>query len=212
MQTKIIKVTASDIFAINEAADIIKSGGLVAFPTETVYGVGANALDIEACQKIYKIKGRPANKALTLHVANYEMIDSIAKINSTAERLITKFLPGPLTLILPKLESVPDFVTAGLNTVGIRMPDNDIALALIKAANCPIPAPSANLSGQPSPTTAQEVLNNLSGKIPMILDGGSCKFGVSSTIVDLTKEEPVILRSGVITKAELEIGENNGKT
>ena len=204
MQTKIIKITANDEAAIVEAAEIIKSGGVIAFPTETVYGLGANAFDDEACRKIYHVKGRPLDKPLSLMVANREMIYQIAEVSPLAESLINEFLPGPLTLILPKNAVVSDFVTAGEQTVGIRMPDNEIALALIRAANCPIAAPSANLSGQQPPTIAQEVYNAFKGKIPLILDGGPCQFGISSTIVDLTGSVPRILREGAISLNDLE--------
>ena len=198
MKTKFIRVAADDVTAINEAADIIKNGDLVAFPTETVYGLGADAFNEEACRKIYEVKGRPPYKPLSLMVANHEMIDDIADVSPVAQRLIEKFLPGALTLILPKKSTVPDFVTAGSQTVGIRMPDNKIALALIKASQCPIAAPSANLSNESPPTTAQEVFKSFDSKIPMILDGGTCQFGISSTIVDLTGDEPHILREGAV--------------
>ena len=199
MKTKLIRVAAGDVSAIEEAAEIIKSGGLIAFPTETVYGLGADGFNEEACRKIYEIKGRPHYKPLSLMVANREMIDDIAEVPSIAQRLIEEFLPGALTLILPKKAAVPDFVTAGSQTVGIRMPDNDVALALIRATQCPIAAPSANLSNKPSPTTAQEVLESFDGQIPLILDGGICQFGVSSSIIDLTEDEPRILREGAIS-------------
>ena len=197
METKIIKATDK---AINNAAKMIQQGEIVAFPTETVYGLGANAFDVEACKKIYEAKGRPIDKPLSLLVANRTMIDEIANVSSLAETLINKFMPGAITLILPKLKKVPDFVTCCKSSVGVRMPDNDIALKLIKAANCPIAAPSANLSGKPSPTNAQAVYDNLKGRIPLIIDGGSCTFGVDSTIVDLTGDKPIILREGAIEK------------
>ena len=192
-----IKVTASDTGAIEEAANIIKSGGLVAFPTETVYGLGADGLNKKACQRIYEVKGRPNNKPLSLLVSDMAMIEELADISPLAERLINRFMPGPLTLILPSRKSD--------STVGVRMPANDITLALIKAANVPIAAPSANISGQSPPTTAQEVFNAFNGKIPLILDGGACQFGVSSTIVNLTKEEPLILREGAISLKSLNL-------
>ena len=136
-------------------------------------------------------------------VANRAMIDEIAEVSPIAEELIKEFLPGPLTLILSKRSSVPDFVTAGEPTVGIRIPNNEIALALLRAANCPIAAPSANLSNEPAPVTAQEVYQSLNGKIPLILDGGACQFGISSTIVDLTHDKPVILRKGAINDFDI---------
>ena len=202
MLTRSIKVSAVDAPIIVDAARLIKAGELVAFPTETVYGLGANGLDPVACQKIFAVKGRPPDKPLSLHVSSVEMIDRIAHITPTAERLIKKFLPGPLTLILQKKSVVPDEVTRGLPTVGIRMPDNDIARALIEAAGVPIAAPSANLSGRPSPTTAQAVMSELDGLIPLILDGGECSIGISSTILDV--ENMKILRAGSITMEMLE--------
>ena len=203
MQTKLIKITASNATVIAEAADIVKNGGLVAFPTETVYGLGANAFDEAACQKIYDIKSRPYDKPLSLMVAGYEMIYQIAEVSPFAEKLIKEFLPGALTLILPKKAIVPYFVTAGAKSVGIRIPNNEIALALIKAADCPIAAPSANLSGESPPVTAQEIYKTFYGKIPLILDGGTCEFKTSSTIIDLTGERPVILREGAISNNDI---------
>lgn len=203
MNTKLIRVAAGDTSAIEEAAEIIKSGGLVAFPTETVYGLGADGFNEEACRRIYEVKGRPPHKPLSLMVADRKMIDGIAEVTPLAQRLIEEYLPGALTLILPKRAAVPDFVTAGSQTVGIRMPDNEVALALIRAAQCPIAAPSANFSNEPPPTTAQDVLKSFEGRIPLILDGGACQIGVSSTILDLTSEEPRILRDGAISVESL---------
>ena len=206
MQTRIIKIinvrNASAIFA--EAGEIIRSGGLVAFPTETVYGLGANGLKADACAKIYEAKGRPSDNPLILHVADRAMVDLVAKeVTPMAERILAAFAPGPVTVILPKCAEVPTSVTGGLSTVGVRMPDNDIARALIRAAGMPIAAPSANRSGRPSPTTAETVLADMDGKIPLILDGGSCRFGVESTIVDCTGEHAEILRPGAITREML---------
>ena len=195
METKVIKVTADDIEIINEAAKLIKAGEIIAFPTETVYGLGADGFNAEACQKIYEVKGRPNDKPLSLMVANREMIENIAEVTKFADILIKKFLPGPLTLILNKRD--------GSSTVGIRMPNNEITLALIKAANCPIAAPSANISGQTPPTTAHEVFKYFNGKIPLILDGGICTFGMSSTIVNLTSDYPKIIRSGAISESDI---------
>ena len=193
---------ASNIF--DEAGEMIRSGGLVAFPTETVYGLGANGLDAEACAKIYEAKGRPSDNPLILHVADYAMVkQAAAEITPMAERVLAAFAPGPVTVILPKRDEVPSKVTGGLATVGIRMPDNDIARALIRAAGVPIAAPSANRSGRPSPTTAAAVFADMDGKIPMILDGGSCRFGVESTIVDCTGERAAILRPGAVTREML---------
>ena len=195
MQTKILRPTEENLLL---AAEFIKRGELVAFPTETVYGLGADGLNVEACRKIFVAKGRPSDKPLSLHVANLEMVERVAKISSAAEKLFKAFCPGALTIILPKNKIIPDFVTGGLSSVGIRFPANDVALSLIRLADCPIAAPSANLSGLQPPKTAQEVFDNLSGRVEIILDGGQCQFGVSSTIIDLTTSEPKILRHGAI--------------
>ena len=195
MQTKILRPTEENLFL---AAKLIQRGELVAFPTETVYGLGADGLNVEACQKIFAAKGRPSDKPLSLHVANLEMVERVAKISSAAEKLFAAFCPGALTIILTKNKIVPDFVTGGRPSVGIRFPANDVALSLIKLSGTPIAAPSANLSGKNPPTTAQEVFDNLSGRVEIILDGGHCALGISSTIIDLTTSEPKILRHGAI--------------
>ena len=200
MQTEILQPTEENLL---RAAELIKRGELVAFPTETVYGLGANGLNVEACRKIFAAKGRPSDKPLSLHVASLEMVERVAKISSTAEKLFAAFCPGALTIILPKNKIVPDFVTCGRSSVGIRIPANDVALRLIKLSGCPIAAPSANLSGKTPPKTAQEVFSNLSGKIQLILDGGQCEFGISSTIIDLTESAPKILRHGAIPAEKL---------
>ncbi len=196
MTTEILKPTAENIF---RAGQMIKRGEIVAFPTETVYGLGANAFNVNACKKIYLAKERPADKPLTLHVANFEMIEQIAEISTAAEKLIEKFLPGPLTVILPKKNIVPDFVTCNSKSVGVRFPNNAVAQELIKIAGVPIAAPSANISGKNPPTTAEEVFENLSGRIEIILDGGRCDVGISSTIVDISTGELKILRQGSIS-------------
>ena len=203
MNTKIIQATGAGDPIIAQAGNLIRNGRLVAFPTETVYGLGANGLDPAACQKIFDVKGRPPDKPLTLHVSSVKMINFIAEVNPIAERLIKKFFPGPLTLILPKLPSVPDAISRGHSTVGVRMPANEIALAMINSAGMPIAAPSANISDHPSPTTAQAVFNELGGKIPLILDGGNCRIGLSSTIVDVSTADWKVIRAGVITRAML---------
>ena len=203
METKIIKIEnlteqAADLMA---AGDIIRAGGLVAFPTETVYGLGANGLDAAACAAIYAAKGRPSDNPLILHVADRGMVDSIAaEVTPMAEKLLAAFCPGPITLILPKKLIVPERITGGLDTVGIRMPEDDMARALIRAAGVPIAAPSANISGRPSPTTAALVYRDMAGRIPLILDGGPCTFGVESTIVDCSGKTAVILRPGAVTR------------
>lgn len=198
MKTEILKPTKENLF---RAADLICAGELVAFPTETVYGLGADGLNKSAREKIYIAKGRPSEKPLTLHVSSLEQVERIAKISPTAEKLFEKFCPGPLTIILPKAENIPDFVAK--KNIGLRFPDNEVALKLIKISNCPIAAPSANISGQIPPKTAQDVLKNLSGRVPIILDGGKCKFGISSTIVDLSEAEPKFLRVGAIPPEEI---------
>ena len=190
---------------MTKAAEFIKNGGLVAFPTETVYGLGGDGLNSEAASKIYKAKGRPSDNPLILHINDQKMLHKIVNdVNSMAKKIMTAFCPGPITLILPKSDIVPSSVTGGLNTVAVRMPDNDIARELIRLSNTPIAAPSANISGRPSPTTAQAVYNDLHDRIDMILDGGACHFGVESTIVDCTEDVPIILRPGAITKEMLE--------
>ena len=189
---------------IQKAARIIKKGGLVAFPTETVYGLGANALDKKAVRKIFEAKGRPLDNPVIVHIANFEDLTKLVrKIPKEAEILAKKFWPGPLTFILFKKKIIPDEVTAGTKTVAIRMPKNKIALKLIKAAGVPIAAPSANLAGKPSPTKAEHVFEDLGDKIDLILDGGPTKIGVESTVLDLTVKPPQILRPGGISFEEL---------
>ena len=195
MKTKILQPTEENLL---QAAELIRRGELVAFPTETVYGLGADGLNVEACKKIFSAKGRPSDKPLSLHVAGLEMVSRVAKISAAAEKLFAAFCPGALTIILPKNKIVPDFVTGGRASVGIRFPANDVALELINWSGTPIAAPSANLSGSPPPKTAQEVFDNLSGRVEIILDGGQCQFGVSSTIIDMTSDAPKILRHGAI--------------
>ena len=190
---------------IEEAADILRKGGLVAFPTETVYGLGANGLSEAACKKIYEAKGRPSDNPLILHIGDICELDNIvAEVTPLAVKIMDKFWPGPLTLIFKKKPCVPNAVTGGLDTVGVRFPSNNMARKLIKKANVPVAAPSANSSGKPSPTRASHVEFDLTGKIDMILDGGAAEFGLESTIVDVTGESAVILRPGAITKEMLE--------
>lgn len=190
---------------MREAAEIIRSGGLVAFPTETVYGLGANALDPEASKRIYAAKGRPSDNPLIVHISRFEELLSIAKeVPPQAKKLADAFWPGPLTMIVWKNEKVPYETTGGMDTVAIRMPNHPVALALIDESGCMIAAPSANTSGKPSPTEAGHVALDLDGKIPMILDGGPVGIGIESTIIDLTEKVPMILRPGYITKEMLE--------
>jgi L-threonylcarbamoyladenylate synthase len=196
--------------AIEQAASIIRDGGLVAFPTETVYGLGADAMNERAVQKIFAAKGRPADNPLIVHVSDREMLEQVAiDVNEKGHRLIERFWPGPLTLVLNRNSKVAPSVSAGLPTVAARMPANRIALELLRAARTPIAAPSANASGRPSPTLAEHVVEDLEGRIGMILDGGPTKIGIESTVLDVTAEPPVILRPGWITAEELtqEIGQ-----
>lgn len=207
MQTRVVKIDSAEIDkeAIQEAAGLIRQGELVAFPTETVYGLGADALRPEASKKIYAAKGRPSDNPLIVHISKFEDLFTIAKeIPAEAKKLSDAFWPGPLTMIVWKNEKVPYETTGGMDTVAVRMPDHRIALELIGQSGCLIAAPSANTSGKPSPTEAAHVALDMNGRIPMILDGGSVGIGIESTIVDLTEEIPMILRPGYITKEMLE--------
>lgn len=202
MKTKIqfIKDIDKDIKHLEEAAKIIKSGGIGAFPTETVYGLGANALDGEAVKKIFEAKGRPQDNPLIIHIAKKEDIDKyVAEVPKFAEELIEKYWPGPLTIILKKKDIVSDITSAGLDTVGVRMPDNDIALKLIELSGVPIAAPSANISGRPSPTDIERCEEDLNGRVDFIVGSEKSKIGVESTIVDATGEHLCVLRPGGIT-------------
>lgn len=182
------------------AADILKEGGLVAFPTETVYGLGADALNPEASKRIYAAKGRPSDNPLIIHIAKFEALEQITKeIPKQAKVLAEQFWPGPLTMVFQKNDRVPLETTGGLDTVAVRMPQHPIALALIEASTGFIAAPSANTSGRPSPTLAEHVFDDMNGRIPMILDGGPVGIGIESTIVDFSEEVPTILRPGYIT-------------
>jgi len=207
MKTRVIKITdpKSQSFDIKEAAQLIVNGEVVAFPTETVYGLGANALDSGAVQKIFEVKGRPGDNPLIVHISDIsQWHDLVDGIPGDALLLAEQFWPGPLTIILKKSDRVPMEVTAGLNTVGVRMPAHPVARELINQAGVPIAAPSANRSGRPSPTTALHVLDDMDGRIPVILDGGKADVGVESTVLDMTGEIPVILRPGGITPEMIE--------
>ena len=202
MTTQLLSITERDL---ERAAAIIRSGGLVAIPTETVYGLGANGLDAEAVKKIFLAKGRPQDNPLILHIHDAAQLhDFCREVPETALRLAEAFWPGPLTMILPVREIVPKTTTAGLDTVGVRCPDNDATRKIIRLAGVPIAAPSANTSGKPSTTTAEHVLHDMDGKIDAIVDGGPCRVGVESTIVDLTGPQPRLLRPGGIGPEALE--------
>ncbi|MGG1572947.1 L-threonylcarbamoyladenylate synthase [Fictibacillus sp. NRS-1165] len=191
---------------ITQASLWIKKNEVIAFPTETVYGLGGNAKSDAAIEKIFLAKGRPSDNPLIVHVASREqLIGMVSSIPERAKKLMDAFWPGPLTLVLPKGEDVSERVTAGLSTVAVRMPDHPVALKLIKECGLPLAAPSANVSGRPSPTTAQHVHEDLKGRIPGILDGGVTGVGVESTVVDCTAETLVILRPGGVTKEQLEV-------
>ncbi|HJZ69931.1 MAG TPA: L-threonylcarbamoyladenylate synthase [Blastocatellia bacterium] len=190
--------------AIERAAAIIQTGGLVAFPTETVYGLGADAMNETAVRRIFEAKGRPPDNPLIVHIASRGMLDLVANdISEKAERLVKKFWPGPLTLVLSRNSQIAPSVSAGLRTVAVRMPKNEIALGLIRASATPIAAPSANASGRPSPTSASHVLDDLGGRIDMILDGGTTNIGIESTVLDVSSDAPAILRPGWITREML---------
>lgn len=207
MKTLMRKVDAEhpDAAILAEAAEILKQGGLVAFPTETVYGLGGNGLDGSACKKIYEAKGRPSDNPLILHISQIsELYPIVREIPETAKKLSDAFWPGPLTMIFPKSENVPAEATGGLDTVAVRFPSHPVAMALIRAAGLPIAAPSANASGKPSPTRASHVAFDLDGRIDMILDGGAAEWGLESTIVDVSVTPPMILRPGAITKEMME--------
>ena len=190
---------------IRRAAALIREGRLVAFPTETVYGLGANALDAEAVRRIFKVKGRPSNSPLIVHVASAELARTLAREwPETADRLAARYWPGPLTLVVPKQAKLPDVVTAGLDTVGLRVPAHPVALALIREAAVPVAAPSANRFTELSPTTAEHVRRSLGEAVDYILDGGPTTVGIESTVLSLAGERPVLLRPGVIPPTEIE--------
>lgn len=207
METLVLNVDAVNpsTEAIHRAADVIRSGGLVAFPTETVYGLGANALDAAAVARIFEAKGRPATNPVIVHVADAsEVVWITSQWPASAAKLAERFWPGPLTLVVPKGDSVPSIVTAGGLTVAVRCPNHAVARALIRAAGVPIAAPSANRSTELSPTRAEHVLKSLNSRIDLVLDGGPCTGGIESTVVDVTGEVPRVLRPGLITVPMLE--------
>ncbi|MBE6738572.1 MAG: threonylcarbamoyl-AMP synthase [Ruminococcaceae bacterium] len=203
MNTQLLKPAKENIEA---AAQILRDGGLVGMPTETVYGLAANALDADAVSSIFIAKGRPSDNPLIVHISRIEEIEKyglVKEFSKTAKKLADAFWPGPLTIIMPKGESVPSVVTGGLDSVAVRLPSHKVARELIKAAGCPLAAPSANLSGSPSPTTAQHVFEDMNGRIPLIIDGGSSEVGLESTVITLCTETPTVLRPGKVTLEEL---------
>ena len=202
MHTEILTVDpdAPDPTAIARAAACLRDGGLVAFPTETVYGLGAHALDSGAVARIFSAKGRPATDPLIVHVARFDQVTPlVSRVPAAAHMLAARFWPGALTLVMPRSAAVPDTVTAGLGTVAIRMPSHPVARALLDAARVPVAAPSANLFSRPSPTRASHVRDDLDGRVDLILDGGPTTVGLESTVLDLTGDPPVILRPGAVT-------------
>ncbi len=202
--TKVIQVQ-DDLSVLDEAAAALASGGLVAFPTETVYGLGASALDAGAVADIFRAKGRPQDNPLIVHISNKEMLLKVVKaVPAAAEKLMETFWPGPLTVILEKSDNISKTVTAGLSTVGVRMPAHPAALALIEKSGVPVAAPSANLSGSPSTTRAEHVIQDLSGRVDYIIDGGPCRVGLESTVLDLTGKTPQILRPGGVSLEALQ--------
>ena len=202
MQTKVMDASSPE--AIELAARLFAEGQLVGFPTETVYGLGANALDREAVLSIFAAKGRPADNPLIVHIWHRDQLEGLCEMPEGAEKLMDAFWPGPLTMLFPRTERIPDEVTAGLPTVAIRMPSLPCTQRLLKTSGLPIAAPSANRSGRPSPTTAAHVAEDMDGRIPLILDGGPCQVGLESTVLDLTHGTPTILRPGGITKEMIE--------
>ncbi len=198
MQTLLLDITEENIA---RAASILRAGGLVAFPTETVYGLGADALNADAVGRVYAAKGRPSDNPMIVHIADPEDLAKLTPaVTEEMRTLAAAFWPGPMTMIVPRVPEVPDTTTGGLSTVGVRLPSDETARALIRAAGCPVAAPSANLSGRPSPTTAAHVVHDLDGRVDAILMGGDCDFGIESSVIDMTGEVPTVLRPGVITR------------
>lgn len=198
------QVLPADDTSLALAAKLLAKGQLVAFPTETVYGLGAHAFDPKAVLGIFAAKGRPADNPLIVHIHDRAQLEDICTVPPVAEKLMDAFWPGPLTLIMPRKPAVPDEVTAKLDTVAVRMPSHPVAAALLRACNLPIAAPSANRSGKPSPTTAKHVFDDMDGRIPLIIDGGSCDVGLESTVLDVCHGKPCVLRPGGVTQDMLE--------
>ena len=186
--------------SIRRGAEIIKAGGLVAFPSETVYGLGTDAMNAEAVSKIYRAKGRPSDNPMIVHIADKEDLSKLTKeITEDMRKLMDAFWPGPMTMIVKRVPGIPDVTTGGLDTVGVRCPSNPVANALIRYSGCVVAAPSANLSGKPSPTTADHVIKDMMGRVDMIIKGENCQHGIESTVIDMTGVIPMVLRPGVIT-------------
>lgn len=203
MQT--LKLLANKKEDIKKASELIKKGEVVGIPTETVYGLGANALDSSAVLKIFKAKGRPQDNPLIIHIADLEMLSKLVlDVNDKTKKLISAFWPGALTIIFKKTDIIPKEISCGLDTVAIRFPNHSVALDIIKTSGVPVAAPSANTSGRPSPTTAKHVFEDLDGKISAIVEDSACDFGVESTVIDMTREIPILLRPGGVTKEEIE--------
>lgn len=202
METKLFRSTTEDI---REAGKIIREGGLIAFPTETVYGLGADALNADAVAKVYAAKGRPSDNPMIVHIAEEEQLSDLAlEITEDMLVLMKAFWPGPMTMVVKRKDIVPNVTTGGLDTVGVRMPLNEVARELIRLSARPIAAPSANLSGKPSPTTYKHCVDDLTGRVDGIIMGEDCSFGIESTVVDMTGQVPMILRPGMITKEDME--------
>ncbi len=204
METRLLLPTKENIEIVGKA---LYSGELAAVPTETVYGLAANALSGSAVKAVFEAKGRPMDNPLIVHISDFEQIERfklVSEIPEKAYRLAEKFWPGPLTIIMPKGSAIPDEVSAGLQTVAIRFPSHPVTQAVITAAGCPLAAPSANTSGAPSPTAAHHVMHDMSGKIPYVIDGGTCEVGVESTVITVAEEVPMLLRPGGITLEQLE--------
>ncbi len=196
----ITQVLKPDAAAYDLASRLLRAGELVAFPTETVYGLGADALNAQAVLRIFEAKNRPADNPLIVHIWDASQLDALCEPSPTARRLMDAFWPGPLTLLCRKKTTVPNAVTAGLDTVGMRMPSHPVAREMLRRAGVPVAAPSANRSSRPSPTTAAHVYEDMQGRIPLILDGGACDYGVESTVLDASGDVPVILRPGAVTR------------
>lgn len=201
MHTRTLTPTDRDL---STAGELLRAGRLVAFPTETVYGLGANAFDPDAVLRIFEVKQRPADNPLIVHVPDLEGLEQLARhVTPLARRLAAEFWPGPLTVVLEARSDVPNVTTGGLTTVAVRVPDHPVAVALLGYSGVPVAAPSANRSGRPSPTTAAHVMADLAGRVDAVVDGGRCVFGIESTVVDVRGDQPVVLREGAITREDL---------